>query len=621
MITSQAISNFMPFAALCNLSASFVAGRETFPSLSAINMMFGSRLAAMAFVRVPRPNLRLRQAVPLPLVEMSRRDFFATSSTLFPFLVSSFSSAPRRTALKAQDSSGTRIGIVGGGIAGVTAAHSLSKRLNGKDVSIVVMEGASSQPAQSVAKGKPPEWTAATARNANSLVPGAAMHLMSQKDTLFQVMRDTIREGIMIYVEGFQNQFEKLPGLLADGSTTKEARIQNIDNFDVQPPYFALHLLRCLGISATMEERASFLRFLRHFLSVSLFGEAGAEERAACLVQLAKANRAAVRKEILESKIASQVGLSQGFLSLHRTRAKAVMTVEECLEYGEDAKLLSWDEATQLEPRLKRLPMKPLFAVHRTQDNSASCEVFVKHLIDKCSAMGVVYQRSGTVANLEILGGSDAKRTFRVTSADGSQQDFDVLILAAGSQTPLMAAKLGAGAACPTYPLRGYSLTFFTPENGSIGAISPNLLNQPFSVDSMYCSSVNSRMARVAGFGELVGYRDKAVNVQSVGPRVLARYASELCPDATVSEDDALQCFRPISPDDIPLAGEVSCVPGLFLHTGHGTLGWTMSLATAECVAQAVGDRLEAKESSLTTFTLPDNTSIERKFLSPDRFM
>jgi D-amino-acid dehydrogenase len=370
-----------------------------------------------------------------------------------------------------------------------------------------------------------------------------------------------------------------------------------------------------------MGERASFLRFLRHFLSVSLFGEEGAQERANCLVQLAKANRVAVKKEIEGGHLTSNVGLSKGFLSLHRTHAKAAMTVEECQEHGEEAKLLSWEEATQLEPRLKRFPMKPLFAVLRTQDNSASCEVFVKHLIEKCYSMGVDYQRSGKVVNLEVIGSKDSKPIFRVTCGDGSQQDFDVLVLATGTQTPLMAAKLGAGAACPTYPLRGYSLTLFTPEKEGIGGKPTNLLNHPFSVDSMYCSSVNPRMARFAGFGELVGYRDKAVDVPSVGPRVLARYATEVFPDATVSEDDALQCFRPISPDDIPLVGEVSSVPGLFLHTGHGTLGWTLSLATAECVAQAVADRLEAKETALSTFTLPDDTLIDRKVLSPDRFV
>lgn len=623
MIPSQSITHFAPLVAPNHFWASMSIGREAFPSLSAINILFGSRLASLAFVLLPKVSWRTSPCrVPAihPPLEQSRRDFFAITTT-FPFLFFNAPTRPRRSALQADPLSKTRIGIVGGGIAGVTAAHSLAKRLH-EDVTIVVMEADSSQPSQSVSKGKSPEWIAGTARNANSLVPGAAMHLMAQKETLYQVLKDTLEEWFEMHVERFLIFFEKTP-LFTNGAMPKAPRILNIDNFEDPPPYFSLDLIRCLGLSATSDERWSFLRFIRHFLAVSFFSGGEADVRAACLVQLAKANRVALKNAINEEGIASKVGLSTGFLSLHRTHAKAQMTVEECHEYGEEAHLLSWEEATKLEPRLERLPIKPLFAVHRSQDKSASCENFVKHLIDKNSALGIEYRRGQTarITNLEVIRGNDNKNIFRLTSIDGSQQDFDVLILAAGINTPLLAAKLGAGSACPTYPLRGYSLTLFTPELGGVDTVRPNLLNQPFSVDSMYCSSINPRMARFAGFGELVGYRDKAVDVPSLGPRVLARYAQCIFPDAAISEDDALQCFRPISPDDIPLVGEVSSVPGLFLHTGHGTLGWTVSVATAECVAQAVSDRLGAEESSLKTFVLPDDTVIERKLLSPDRFV
>jgi len=368
-----------------------------------------------------------------------------------------------------------------------------------------------------------------------------------------------------------------------------------------------------VGLTASNDERWSFIRFIRHFLTVSFFGDNDADMRAACLVQLAKANRVAVTNVITEGGIASNVGLSTGFLSLHRTREKAILTLEECHKYGEDAHLLSWEEATRLEPRLKRLPIKPLFAVHRTQDKTASCEIFVKYLIDRCPELGIEYQRdqNAKIVHLEVVRGNDNKNIFCLTSADGKRQDCGTTLL----------AQLGAGSACPTYPLRGFSLTVFTRDHSGIDSARPNLLHQPFSVDSMYCSSISPNIARFAGFGELVGYRGKSVNVPSLGPRVLARYANSIFTDSTISEDDALPCFRPISPDDVPLVGEVTAVPGLFLHTGHGTLGWTLSLATADCLAQAVSDRLGSEEPSLTTFVLPDKSVIERKLLSPDRFM
>ena len=42
--------------------------------------------------------------------------------------------------------------------------------------------------------------------------------------------------------------------------------------------------------------------------------------------------------------------------------------------------------------------------------------------------------------------------------------------------------------------------------------------------------------------------------------------------------------FRPMTPDGRPRVGATK-VPGLFLNTGHGSLGWTLACATAEDVA------------------------------------
>ena len=215
--------------------------------------------------------------------------------------------------------------------------------------------------------------------------------------------------------------------------------------------------------------------------------------------------------------------------------------------------------------------------MHRTQDYSASCEGFVKHLIGKCKAMGVEYQRGVKVASLDVVGNRDSKHVFRVTSTNGVQQDFDVLIIAAGTQAPLLAAKLGAGAFCPTYPLRGYSLTLFTPETEGIGGKPLNLLNQPFSVDSMYCSSVTPRMARFSlVFGELVGYRDKAINVPSVGPCVLTRYAREvffpMLPSVKMTHYNAsgpsVQTTSRLSEKVSAVAGLVFCTLDMELSAG-----------------------------------------------------
>ena len=80
------------------------------------------------------------------------------------------------------------------------------------------------------------------------------------------------------------------------------------------------------------------------------------------------------------------------------------------------------------------------------------------------------------------------------------------------------------------------------------------------------------------------------------------------------------ECFRPCSPDDIPIVGEVRGKRGLYMHTGHGTLGWTLCLATSECLAQALHDDIMYTEAQ-RTYKLPGNIEVERDKLSPNRFL
>jgi glycine/D-amino acid oxidase-like deaminating enzyme len=300
-----------------------------------------------------------------------------------------------------------------------------------------------------------------------------------------------------------------------------------------------------------------------------------------------------------------------------------------------------------MEPRINNLPFhEEVLAVHRKADYTADCAVFIKDLTDKVTqeygveyrvgpqgmidgistAKGAIEQSSEPIGIKSKALATDPaanQQRFSLVTKDGRTHDFDFVVLAAGVNTPLFARMLSVGDSCPTYPLRGYSLTMYTDKSHSQETEtgpSKNLLNRPIKVDDMYCSSVGANMARIAGFGELVGYRDKATNVPSLAPKVLARYGKKLFPESNINEANALQCFRPLSPDDIPIVGAVRSVPGVFLHSGHGTLGWTLCLATSECLAAAMTDEIVGRDHQ-KMYHLPGDISVERARLSPDRFL
>ena len=57
--------------------------------------------------------------------------------------------------------------------------------------------------------------------------------------------------------------------------------------------------------------------------------------------------------------------------------------------------------------------------------------------------------------------------------------------------------------------------------------------------------------------------------------------------------------LRPMTPDSTPLIGKTP-LENLFLNTGHGTLGWTMSLGSAKLAADIVcGKETEIRSDDL----------------------
>ena len=547
-----------------------------------------------------------------------------------------------------------RIGIIGGGIAGVSCANALAKRLfdtpdGQRRYQIVVLEG-DPRSAAAIAcssddeghdskenfRSTSPEWQAATAKNANSMVPGAAMHVFSRKSVMWQVIKDTVKEWYFLKKEALEEKLSfgkpKTDKVLATTLLTNRR-----DDFAFTPPYFALHLLECLGPSATPEERASFLRYLKGYLYATvLLGDQAADRRAKMFCDLAKANRAIFLEEAENlNKNGYKVEFTRGFLALYRNLKSAEKSMQESIHHGEEARLLEWEEAVKHEPRLENLPMAPLYAVHRPNDLISGCESFIRAWTRETRSLGVEIHGPTMVETLETNATkkkrrlskkdssvSNEKARFRAICKDGSSYDFDVVILAAGIHTAILASRLDVGDYVPIYPLRGFSLTMNAWQQEKPKG---NLLKQSFSIDSMYCSSVTPWMARWAGFGEFAGYPHKSDTVSSLGPGVLSRYAMNVFPDAVNANASAtLTCSRPVSPDDLPLVGAIPKLPGLFVHCGHGTLGWTTGLATGRCVAQTVVESLSTEQQTnrpKQDFKLPGGIVIERKALSPSRFV
>ena len=96
---------------------------------------------------------------------------------------------------------------------------------------------------------------------------------------------------------------------------------------------------------------------------------------------------------------------------------------------------------------------------------------------------------------------------------------------------------------------------------------------------------------RVGGMAQIVGY-DKRLDP---GKRnTLEFVVNDLFPGAgDVSRASFWTGLRPMTPDGTPIVGQTP-VRGLWLNTGHGTLGWTMACGSGKLLSDLVSGRSPA---------------------------
>ncbi|MHC1726571.1 MAG: FAD-dependent oxidoreductase [Syntrophobacteraceae bacterium] len=99
---------------------------------------------------------------------------------------------------------------------------------------------------------------------------------------------------------------------------------------------------------------------------------------------------------------------------------------------------------------------------------------------------------------------------------------------------------------------------------------------------------------RIAGTAELAGW-DTSLSYHRIRP--IGERSAELFPGLfsgmdyhdphwVMSHLDPWTCLRPSTPSNVPYVGRSSKLRNLWLNTGHGTLGWTMGMGTAEMIAR-----------------------------------
>ena len=271
-------------------------------------------------------------------------------------------------------------------------------------------------------------------------------------------------------------------------------------------------------------------------------------------------------------------------LSMDRTKE----TAEVIGGLGVASTVLDAEGCAGLEPALAPQVERIFGGVHYPGDEAGDAHLFTQRLAEVCATRGVEFRYGETVETLDTAGGAVS-----AVVTDRGRIETDACLVCLGNASAALVRPLGIS--LPIYPVKGYSVTF--PVDGWNGA--PVV---PFVDDARKMGIVRiGNRVRVAGTAEFTGH-DKTLNPKRIAN--LKEFFFDLFPDYPHRDaGEAWTGLRPTTPDGLPYLGATP-VKGLYLNTGHGHLGWTMSCGSARAVANIISG--EVPEIDLTGTALGD---------------
>ncbi|GAA4324194.1 D-amino acid dehydrogenase [Pigmentiphaga soli] len=249
-------------------------------------------------------------------------------------------------------------------------------------------------------------------------------------------------------------------------------------------------------------------------------------------------------------------------------------------ELGCEREVIDARRAVELEPAMAHIAPQLAGATYTSADESGDVHKFTTGLAALCEARGVKFRYGVRIQKLRVAGG--AMEGVEIAGETGLYEvvKADAYVLALGSLSPLLARE--AGVKLDVYPAKGYSATL--PVLDPAAAPSVSLTDDEFK---LVFSRLGDRL-RIAGTAELNGYN---LALNPVRCEAIVRRTLEVFPGMSRPELASYWTgLRPATPGNVPYIGK-SRVAGLYLNTGHGTLGWTHGCGSGRALAELISGR------------------------------
>ena len=308
------------------------------------------------------------------------------------------------------------------------------------------------------------------------------------------------------------------------------------------------------------------------------------------LVRLAEYSRDCLGELRTSTGIAYE-GRTQGTLQVFRTQqqldaeAKDIAVLTRC---GVPFEALDPEGCVRAEPALALVKDQLLGGLRLPHDETGDCQLFTTNLALEAAKLGVQFRQEVTINRLVFAQGKLSG--VEISTGEGAEKNIEILhadqyVVALGSYSRQLMQ--GLGLQIPVYPVKGYSLT--VPIVNSEAAPVSTVMDETYKVA---ITRFDNRI-RVGGMAELAGF-DLSLNLRR--RETLEMVLNNLFPNAgDVSQALFWTGLRPMTPDGTPIIGQASVMyDNVWLNTGHGTLGWTMSCGSGQVLADLVANHQPA---------------------------
>lgn len=246
---------------------------------------------------------------------------------------------------------------------------------------------------------------------------------------------------------------------------------------------------------------------------------------------------------------------------------------------------VSPEEARQIEPAIK---CDLVGGFYTESDFSGDIHQYCRNLSVACEKRGADFRYNTDAYMFKHV---DQKILIGWSSEGESHEElFDGIVVCAGVGSRSIAKQLGDRA--NIYPVKGYSITVnLDDEKSQASAPWVSLLDDKAKI---VASRLGKDRYRIAGTAEFNGYNR---DIRDDRIRPLVKWCETFFPDVSTEHSIPWAGLRPMMPNMMPKV-EAGKRPGVFYNTGHGHLGWTLSAATAEAIAELVLSKARSNTAS-----------------------